>query len=406
MNLALTDDQALLGRTVREFAEAEIRPHVMEWDEAQHFPLELIPKLAALGLTGIQIPEQYGGAGMSAVDYCICIEELARVDPSVSLSVAAHNGLCSAHLNMFGSEAQKQRWLVPLAKGETLGAWGLTEAGAGSDAAGMKTSARRDGDHWVINGSKQFITHGTIGGVMVVMAVTDRAKGHRGISAFVVDAGTAGMRPGRKENKLGMRASDTSEVLFQDCRVPASQMVGEEGGGFINTLQVLDAGRIGIAALAVGLAQGAYEVARSYALERRQFGQPIAAFQAIQWKLADHATRIEAARLLTYRAAFLKDHGQRLTRESSMAKLYASEIAVRAAEDAVQIHGGYGFVKDYPAEKYFRDVKLTTIGEGTSEIQRLVIARQLLAQPEARPAAPPAGAGQPAPREGAAPQPR
>jgi hypothetical protein len=380
VNLALTDDQALLRRTVREFAEAEIRPHVMEWDEAQAFPPDLLPRLAELGLAGIQFPEEYGGAAMSAVDYCICIEELARVDPSISLSVAAHNGLCSAHINMFGNAAQKQRWLVPLATGKMLGAWGLTESGAGSDAAGMKTAARRDGDAWVINGSKQFITHGKIGGVMVVMAVTDRTKGHRGISAFIVDAGTKGMTPGKKENKLGMRASDTSEVLFQDCRVPADQLLGEEGQGFISTLQVLDAGRIGIAALSVGLAQGAYECARSYALERRQFGQPIAAFQAIQWKLADHATRIEAARLLTYRAAFLKDHGQRMTRESSMAKLYASEIAVRAAEDAVQIHGGYGFVKDYPAEKYFRDVKLTTIGEGTSEIQRLVIARQLLGQ--------------------------
>ncbi|MBI2219856.1 MAG: acyl-CoA dehydrogenase family protein [Acidobacteria bacterium] len=380
MNLSFTDQQALLRRTVREFAEAEIRPHVMEWDEAQSFPPDFLARLAELGLAGIQFPEEYGGAGMSAVEYCICIEELARVDPSISLSIAAHNGLCSAHINMFGTPVQKARWLAPLAQGKMLGAWGLTEAGAGSDAAGMKTVARRDGDSWVINGSKQFITHGTVGGVMVVMAVTDRTRGHRGISAFIVDAGTSGMTPGRKENKLGMRASDTSEVLFQDCRVPAGQLLGEEGQGFINTLQVLDAGRIGIAALSVGLAQGAYECARSYALERRQFGQPIAAFQAIQWKLADQATRIEAARLLTYRAAFLKDQGQRMTRESSMAKLYASETAVRAAEDAVQIHGGYGFVKDYPAEKFFRDVKLTTIGEGTSEIQRLVIARQLLGQ--------------------------
>ncbi|HSL20934.1 MAG TPA: acyl-CoA dehydrogenase [Vicinamibacterales bacterium] len=380
MNLSLTEEQALLRRTVREFSEAEIRPHVMAWDEAQRFPADLLPKLADLGLTGIQFPEQYGGAGMSAVDYCICIEELARVDPSISLSIAAHNGLCSAHIAMFGTEAQKQRWLVPLAQGRMLGAWGLTEAGAGSDAAAMKTTARREQADWVVNGSKQFITHGSTGGVMVVMAVTDRGKGHRGISAFIVDAGTPGMSPGKKENKLGMRASDTSEVIFRDCRVPAGQMLGDEGQGFINTLQVLDAGRIGIAALAVGLAQGAYEVARAYALERRQFGQPIASFQAIQWKLADHATRIEAARLLTYRAAFMKDQGQRMTRESAMAKLYASETAVRAAEDAVQIHGGYGFVKDYPAEKFFRDVKLTTIGEGTSEIQRLVIARQLLGQ--------------------------
>jgi len=380
VHLSLTDEQALLRRTVREFAETEIRPHVMAWDEAQTFPMALLPRLAELGLMGIQFPETFGGAGMSAVDYCICIEELARVDPSIALSVAAHNGLCTAHLAMFGSDAQKQRWLGPLVRGEMLGAWGLTEAGAGSDAAGMKTTARRDGDRWVINGSKQFITHGTIGGVMVVMAVTDRTKGHRGISAFLVDAGTPGMRPGKKENKLGMRASDTSEVIFQDCRVPAAQLLGEEGQGFINTLQVLDAGRIGIAALSVGLAEGAYDASRRYALERRQFGQPIASFQAIQWKLADHATRIQAARLLTYRAAFMKDRGERMTRESAMAKLYASEVAVRAAEDAVQIHGGYGFVKDYPAEKYFRDVKLTTIGEGTSEIQRLVIARQLLGQ--------------------------
>jgi alkylation response protein AidB-like acyl-CoA dehydrogenase len=324
--------------------------------------------------------EQYGGAAMSAVDYCICIEELARVCPAIALSVAAHNGLCTAHIAMFGSEAQKTQYLPRLVGGEVLGAWGLTEANAGSDAASMRTTATRQGECWVINGSKSFITHGKIGGVMVVMAVTDRTRGHRGISAFVLEHGTAGMTTGKKENKLGMRASDTSEVIFQDCRVPSMAVLGEEGQGFINTLQVLDAGRIGIAALSVGLAQGAYEAARKYAKERRQFGQPIAAFQAIQWKLADNATRIEAARLLTYRAAYMKDRGQRTTKESAMAKLYSSEIAVKAADDCVQIHGGYGFVKDYPAEKYFRDVKLVTIGEGTSEIQRLVIARQLLGQ--------------------------
>jgi alkylation response protein AidB-like acyl-CoA dehydrogenase len=380
MDFRPTDEQALLRRTVREFAEAEIGPHVMEWDEAQAFPMSLVPKLAGMGLTGIQFPEEYGGSAMSAVDYCICIEELARVCPAVALSVAAHNGLCTAHIAMFGNEDQKRTFLPRLVQGEVLGAWGLTEAGAGSDAAGMRTTAVRDGDAWVLNGSKNFITHGRIGGVFVVMAVTDRSKGHRGISAFIVEHGTPGMTAGKKENKLGMRASDTSEVILSDCRVPALQLLGEEGHGFVNTLQVLDAGRIGIAALSVGLAQGAYEAARRYALERRQFGQPIAAFQAIQWKLADNATRIQAARLLTYRAAFMKDRGLRTTRESSMAKLYASEIAVRAAEDCVQIFGGYGFVKDYPAEKYFRDVKLLTIGEGTSEIQRLVIARQLLAQ--------------------------
>ncbi|MEO6223446.1 MAG: acyl-CoA dehydrogenase [Vicinamibacterales bacterium] len=379
MDLRPTSQHVLLRRTVREFAEAEIGPHVMEWDEAEGFPEALVTRMAHLGLMGIQFPESLGGAGMSAIEYCICIEELARVCPSVSLSVAAHNGLCTSHLHMFGNDAQRQQFVVPLIRGEYLGAWGLTESGAGSDAAAMRTTARREGDGWVINGSKQFITHGTVGGVIVAMVVTDRAKGNRGISAFVIPRGTPGLRAGKKEHKLGMRASDTSEVLFENCVVPADAMVGQEGQGFINTLQVLDVGRIGIAALAVGLAQGAYEAALRYAKERRQFGQPIASFQAIQWKLADMATRIQAARLLTYRAAWLKDQGVvRTGRESSMAKLYSSEIAVRAAEESVQIHGGYGFIKDYPAEKFFRDVKLCTIGEGTSEIQRLVIARQLL----------------------------
>jgi alkylation response protein AidB-like acyl-CoA dehydrogenase len=379
MDLRLTAEQDLLRRTVREFADAEIRPHVMAWDEAQAFPPDLIPKLAALGLMGIQVPESCGGAGMSAVDYCICIEELARVDPSIALSVAAHNGLSLAHLYMFGSESQKERHVVPLARGERLGAWALTEAGAGSDAAAMRTVARQDGTDWIISGSKQFITHGRTADTLVVMAITDRASARKGISAFVIERGTPGLVAGKKENKLGMRASDTSEVLLQECRVPADTVVGTVGEGFVNTLQVLDAGRIGIAALGVGLAQGAFEAARQYANERRQFGQPIATFQAIRWKLADMATRIEAARLLTYRAAWLRDQDtERTSTASSMAKLYSSEIAVRAAEECVQIHGGYGFVKDYPAEKFFRDVKLCTIGEGTSEIQRLVIARQIL----------------------------
>jgi alkylation response protein AidB-like acyl-CoA dehydrogenase len=379
MDFRLTDEQQLLRGSIREFAEAEIRPHVMEWDEAQRFPHELVPRLAELGLLGIQFPEQYGGAAMSAVDYCIAIEELSRVDPSIGITVAAHNGLCASHIAMFGTEAQKARFLAPLASGEVLGAWGLTEPTAGSDAAGTRTVATRQGGCWAINGAKIFITHGGVAGIMVVMAVTDRTKGNRGISAFIVERGTAGMSAGKKENKLGFRASDTTEVVFQNCRVPADQLLGEEGQGFINTLTVLDAGRIGIAALSVGLAQGAYEAALTYARDRRQFGRPIASFQAIQFKLADLATRIEAARWLTYRAAYLKDRGRRTTLESSMAKLYASEVAVRAAEESVQIHGGYGFTKDYPAEKFFRDVKLMTIGEGTSEIQRLVIARQLLA---------------------------
>jgi len=380
MDFRPTDEQQLLRRTVREFAETEIRPYVRVWDEEQHFPIELMPKLAALGLLGIQFPEKYGGAGMTALDYCICIEELARVDPGVALSVAAHNGLCSSHISLFASETQKQTFLVPLARGEKIGAWGLTESTSGSDAAGMRTTAVRAGSCWVLNGSKTFTTHGRVCDVMVVMAVTDRTAGTKGISAFIVEKGTPGFGPGKKEDKLGMRASDTSEVLFDNCRIPAEQMLGEEGHGFINTMQVLDAGRIGIAALSVGLAQGAYEAALSYARERKAFGKTIAQFQAIQWKLADAATKIEAARLLTYRAAYLKQQGRRTTLESSMAKLYASEIAVRVADDCVQIHGGYGFVKDYPAEKYFRDVKLTTIGEGTSEIQRLVIARQLLSR--------------------------
>jgi alkylation response protein AidB-like acyl-CoA dehydrogenase len=380
MDFRPTEEQTLLRRSIRDFAETEIRPHAREWDETQHFPAEAVPDLASLGLMGIQIPEAYGGAGMSAVDYCICIEELARVDPGVALSVAAHNGLCSAHILTFGNESQKQRFLVPLARGEKIGAWALTESTSGSDAAGMRTTATRGGECWSLTGSKTFTTHGRVGHVMVVMAVTDRGAGAKGISAFIVEHGTPGMTPGKKEDKLGMRASDTSEVLFDNCRLPLDRLLGEEGRGFVDAMQVLDAGRIGIAALSVGLAQGAYEAALRYAHDRKAFGRAISAFEAIQWKLADNATRIEAARLMTYRAAYLKDRGERTTLEASMAKLYASEIAVRAADDCVQIHGGYGFVKDYPAEKYFRDVKLTTIGEGTSEIQRLVIARQLLAR--------------------------
>ena len=400
MDLAFTPDQELLRRSVREFAEREMRPHVREWDDAQQFPRELLSKLAGLGLMGIQVPEEFGGAAMSSVDYCICIEELARVDPSVSLTVAAHNGLGAAHIAMFGSDEQKRKYLTPLARGHKLAAWGLTEASAGSDAGAMRTSATREGDCWVINGTKQFITHGRTGDLIVVVAVTNTTYANRGINTFIVERGTPGFRAGKKEDKLGMRASETSEVIFEHCRVPPSQLLGQEGQGFINALQVLDAGRIGIAALAVGLAQGSYEAARRYAFERKQFGQPIGTFQSIRAKLVDNATRIEAARLLTYRAASMKDAGRRTTLEAAMAKLYSSEIAVRASEDGVQIHGGYGFIKDYPAEKYFRDVKLTTIGEGTSEIQRLVIARQLLQAPptaSARqapsPSARPAGEG-------------
>mgnify|MGYP001309679829 CR=1 FL=1 len=378
MDFHLTAEQAFLRRTIRAFAEAEIGPHVLEWDEAQHFPTEITGKLAELGLMGIEFPEAYGGAGLTALDYCICVEELARVCPAVALSVAAHNGLCASHIFHAGTEDQKQRFLTPLARGVSLGAWALTEASSGSDAASMRTTASRHGTDWVLNGSKVFCTHGRVGDIVVVMAVTDRTKGSKGISAFIVPRGTKGLEAGKKENKLGMRASDTSEVRLVECRVPASQLLGEEGHAFVDTMAVLDGGRIGIAALSVGLAQGAYEAALSYAQQRVAFGKSIGSFQGIQWKLADAATEIDAARLLTYRAACAKDAGEPLTRLASMAKLYASETAVRVAEAGVQIHGGYGFVKDYPAEKFYRDVKLLTIGEGTSEIQRIIIARELM----------------------------
>lgn len=379
MDFTFTDEQKHLRKSVREFAEGEIAPHVMEWDEAQHFPVEILPKLGQMGLMGVIFPEEYGGAGLGYVEYATVIEELARVDGSVGLFVAAHNSLCSNHIYKFGSEEQKRKYLVPLAHGQKLGAWSLTEPEAGSDAGGTRTTATRDGGHWILNGSKTFTTNGTFGDICVAMAVTDRSKGAHGISAFILEKGMPGFRPGKKENKLGMRASDTSEVIFTDCRVPATQLLGPEGEGFTGSLKILDGGRISIAALGLGMAQGALEAATQYAKQRKQFGQTISEFQAIQFKLADMATQVEAARLLVYKAAWLADQKDvRFTRESSMAKLFASEVAVRVANECVQIHGGYGFIKDYPAEKFYRDVKLCTIGEGTSEIQRLVIARQLL----------------------------
>ncbi|HKS81312.1 MAG TPA: acyl-CoA dehydrogenase [Candidatus Acidoferrales bacterium] len=385
MQFNLTDEQQTLRRTVREFAEAEILPHVMEWDEASRFPTEIIPKLAELGFLGVIFPEKYGGAGMGYLEYAIIIEELSRVDGSVGIIVAAHNSLCTNHIYKFGTEAQRQKFVVPLAQGKKLGCWSLTEPEAGSDAGGTRTVAAKKDGGWLVNGSKTFTTNGHYADVCVGMAVTDAAKKSHGISAFIIEKGTPGFRPGKKENKLGLRASDTSEVVFSDCRVPAENLLGPEGEGFVNSLQILDGGRISIASLGLGMAQGAYECALRYARQRKQFGKPIAEFQAIQFKLADMATQIEAARLLTYQAAWLADRAiasgnkdARFTRESSMAKLYAGEVAVRVANEAVQIHGGYGFIKDYPAEKYYRDVKLCTIGEGTSEIQRLVIARQLL----------------------------
>ena len=379
MEFSFTDEQQQLRRSVREFAEGEIAPHVMEWDEASHFPVEIMPKLAEMGLLGVIFPEKYGGAGLGYIEYSITIEELARVDGSVGLIVAAHNSLCSNHIYKFGTEAQKQKFLVPLARGKNIGAWSLTEPEAGSDAGGTRTTAVRNGSHWILNGAKTFTTNGRYADVCVAMAVTNREKASHGISALILEKGMAGFRPGKKENKLGMRASDTSEVIFSDCRVPGENLLGQEGEGFINSLQILDGGRISIAALALGMAQGAFEAATRYAKQRKQFGKTIGEFQAIQFKLADMATQIEAARLLVYQAAWLADRKDaRFTRESSMAKLFASEIAVRVANEAVQIHGGYGFIKDYPVEKYYRDVKLCTIGEGTSEIQKLVIARQLL----------------------------
>ncbi len=378
MNFELTEEQQQIKLSVREFAESEIRPHVMEWDETQHFPEELRPKLAELGLMGVLFPEEYGGTGMGYVEYATIIEEIARVDGSIGLSVAAHNSLCSNHIYQFGSEEQKQKYLVPLAQGESFGAWGLTEAGAGSDSAGTRTNAIRSNGGWLVNGSKNFITHAITCNTLVAVAVTDREKGNRGISAFVFDKSMEGFRSDKKENKLGMRASETASVVFEDCYVPEENLLGNEGEGFLQCMQILDGGRISIAALSVGIAQGAFEAAVRYSKERQQFGKPISEFQAIQFKLADMATQIEAARLLTMQAALMKDAGKKLTKQSAMAKLYASEVAVRVAEESIQIHGGYGYTKDYPAEKYWRDSKLCTIGEGTSEIQRMVIAKQLL----------------------------
>jgi alkylation response protein AidB-like acyl-CoA dehydrogenase len=379
LDFSFSDEQQQLRRTVREFAEAEIAPHVMEWDEISHFPQEIIPKLADLGLLGVIFPEKYGGAGLGYVEYVIAIEELSRVDGSIGIIVAAHNSLCTNHIYKFGSEAQKQKYVVPLAQGKKLGCWSLTEPEAGSDAGGTRSTAARMNGNWVLNGAKTFTTNGHYADVCVAMAVTDKAKASHGISAFILEKGMEGFRPGKKENKLGLRASDTSEVIFSDCRIPAENILGEEGKGFINSLQILDGGRISIAALGLGMAQGAFEAATKYAKQRKQFGQAISEFEGIQFKLADMATQIEAARWLTYRAAWMADSGaERLTRESSMAKLYSSEVAVSVANDALQVFGGYGFIKDYPAEKFYRDVKLCTIGEGTSEIQRLVIARQLL----------------------------
>ncbi len=378
MDFQLSEEQLQLKKMVREFAEREIAPNVMKWDEPGEFPLATMKDLGKLGLMGIIFPAEYGGAGMGYVEYVTAIEELSRVDGSVGITVAAHTSLCSNQIFVAGNDEQRRRYIPKLATGEYLGAWGLTEPGSGSDAGGARCSAVRKSDKWVLNGNKTFITNGHHADIAVVIAVTDRTAHTHGLSAFVVEKGTKGFRAGKKENKLGLRASDTSELIFEDCEVPAENLLGQEGDGFVDAMKVLDGGRISIAALGLGMAQGAYEAALKYSKEREQFGKPISEFQAIAFKLADLATEIDAARLLTLRAAAMKDAGMKTTLESSMAKLYSSEVAVKCANEAVQIHGGYGFIKDYPAEKFYRDVKLCTIGEGTSEIQRLVIARQIL----------------------------
>jgi len=378
MDFTLPEHVEALREEVRRFAHREIRPYVMAWDEAKAFPMEAIQKLGAMGMMGVIFPEAYGGAGMGYLEYAVVVEELSRVDGSVGLSVAAHNSLCSNHIFAQGSEAQRQKYLRPLASGAVLGAWALTEPEAGSDAGALRTVARRDGDHWVLNGTKNFATHGTVGGIAVVMARTRAGEGTDGISAFILEKGTPGFRAGKQENKLGMRASDTSELILEDARVPAENLLGEEGVGFRQAMKTLDGGRISIAALALGMAQGAFEACVKYAAIRKTFGKHLNEHQSIQFKLADMQVQIEAARLLVYKAATLKDQGLPYAKAASMAKLYASEMACRVADEAVQMHGGYGFIKDYPVEKFYRDVKLCTIGEGTSEVQRMVIARHIV----------------------------
>jgi alkylation response protein AidB-like acyl-CoA dehydrogenase len=382
MDFRLTEEQQQIQMMVREFAESELKPHVMEWDEKQHFPVDTFKKAGELGMLGVIFPEEYGGAGLSYIDYVNVIEELGVVDSGFALSVAAHNSLGTGHIYLAGNEEQKKKWLPKLTSGEWIGAWGLTEPASGSDASGMLTTAVKDGNDYILNGTKNFITNATYADIAVVLAVTDR-NDKRGITAFAVEMDRKGIRPGKKENKLGMRVSDTAELVMEDCRVPAANALGKLGYGFIDAMKVLDGGRISIGALSLGVARGAYEAARDYSMQRLAFGKPISEFQAIQFMLADMATEIDAARLLCHRAAVVKDAGEKVTQFSAMAKLYASEVAVRATEKGVQIFGGYGFIKEFPAEKYYRDVKLCTIGEGTSEIQRMVIARNILADAKA-----------------------
>jgi alkylation response protein AidB-like acyl-CoA dehydrogenase len=383
MMFGLTEEQQQLQREIRSFAEREIAPHVREWDEHSTFPTDVVKKLGSMGLLGIIFPESLNGAGMGYVEYVLAVEELSRVDGSIGIIVASHNSLCTNHIMLAGNETQCQQWVTKLASGEWLGAWALTEPNSGSDAAGARTTATKRRDSWILNGTKTFITNGSHADCAVVLAVTEQ-DGTRNISAFLVEKGTTGFRPGKKEDKLGLRASDTSELIFENCEIPAENLIGKIGEGFRDAMRVLDGGRISIAALSLGIAQGALDAAINYAQQRKQFGKAISEFQAIQFKLATMATELDAARLLTMRAAHMKDRGLRTTKESSMAKLFASEIACRICDESVQIHGGYGFIKDYPAEKFYRDVKLCTIGEGTSEIQRMVIARELLGNKPSR----------------------
>lgn len=374
----IAENQEMIAKMIRDFCKKEIEPNKMDWDESQHFPVDVFNKMGELGLMGVLVPQEYGGAGFGYHEYVTAIIELAKVDGSIGLSMAAHNSLCTGHILQHANEAQKKKYLPKLASGEWIGAWGLTEPNTGSDAGNMKTVAVKEGDQWVLNGAKNFITHGNSGNVAVVIARTGEPNTSRNASAFIVERGTPGFNKGRKEDKLGMRASETSEMIFEDCRIPAENLIGEVGDGFVQALKVLDGGRISIAALSCGIAEGALEAAIQYSKEREQFGKPIASFQGISFKIADMATKVEAAKLLTYQAAEMKNQGKNVNKESAMAKLYASEISVRVADDAVQIFGGYGYIKDYPAEKYYRDAKLCTIGEGTSEIQKVVISRTLL----------------------------
>jgi alkylation response protein AidB-like acyl-CoA dehydrogenase len=377
LDFKLTKEHEMIRTMVRDFAETEIKPIVPEYDENQEFPWVTVRKMADLNLLGLIFPPEYGGAGVGYISYAIAVEEVSRVCGAHGITVAAHNSLCSNHIYISGTEEQKQKYLTPLAKGEKIGAWGLTEPGAGSDAGETMTTAELDGDEWILNGQKTFITHGSVANTSVIIAATDKSKRHKGISAFIIDCDTPGYSTGTKENKLGLRCSDTAEIVMEDCRIPKENLLGNLNNAFKDTLAVLDGGRISIAAMALGIAQGALDESLKYAQEREQFGRPISKFQAIQWMIADMATEIDAARLLVYRAGYMKDHGMRVTKEAAMAKMYAAEVGMRACTKAIQIHGGYGYTKDYPVERFFRDVKLCEIGEGTSEIQRLVIARRL-----------------------------